>query len=170
MAINKEFLEANHADLVGLFRAEGKEIGVAEGRAAGAEAERARIRAVEAASMPGLEELIAQLKFDGKTTGPEAAAQVLTHYKAQNVGALASLKADASALPKVPAASSASGDQGDVAAAEEAKLPIDERCKARWERNAANCREEFPDLAAYSAFERANAAGLIKILGARKAA
>lgn len=168
--INKEFLEANHADLVGLFRAEGKEAGLAEGRKAGADAERVRIQAVEAAAMPGCEALIAQLKFDGKTTGPEAAEKVLAHYKAQNGGALANLKADAGALPKVPATPSPSGEQGGEVSAEEAKLPLDERCKARWERNAGNCRDEFPNVEAYTAFERANSAGRVKILGNKKAA
>jgi len=59
-------------------RAEGE----AAGRVAGAEAERERIKSVEAQSMAGHESLIAELKFDGKTTGPEAAAAVLAAHKA----------------------------------------------------------------------------------------
>jgi len=170
MAINKEFLEANHADIVALFRAEGKEQGLEEGRRTGADAERARIQAVEAAALPGCEKLIGELKFDGKTTGPEAAQKVLAHYKQQNAGALANLRADAGALPRVPATPSATGEQGDAAAAEEAKLPLDERCRGRWDRNAGNCREEFTSLAAYSAFERANAEGRVRILRGKQAA
>ncbi|TAK45257.1 MAG: hypothetical protein EPO27_10580 [Betaproteobacteria bacterium] len=169
MAIDKQFLEANHADLVGMFRTEGKEQGLEEGRRAGAEAERARIQAVEAAALPGCEDVIKGLKFDGKTTGAEAAQQCIAHYKAQNAGALAALKSDAAALPKVPATPSASGEQLDAAAAEEAKLPLEERCKARWDRNAGQCRDEFPNVDAYTAFERANAAGRVKVLGKRAA-
>lgn len=48
-----------------------------EARAAGAAAERDRIAAVRANSLPGHEALIEQLAADGKTTGPEAAAAVL---------------------------------------------------------------------------------------------
>ncbi len=40
-------------------------------------AERARIQAVRCQCIPGHEALIEQLAFDGKTTGPEAAAAVL---------------------------------------------------------------------------------------------
>ena len=50
--------------------------GRADGLQAGADAERARIRAVEAQALPGHEALIADMKFDGKTTGPEAAVRV----------------------------------------------------------------------------------------------
>ena len=54
----------------------------AEARNAGAQAEQARVAAVRAQSMPGHEALIEQLAADGKTTGPEAAMQVLAAEKA----------------------------------------------------------------------------------------
>lgn len=54
-----------------------------EGIAAGAAAERARILAVEEQSMPGHESLVAEMKADGKTTGPEAAARILQAEKAK---------------------------------------------------------------------------------------
>lgn len=46
-------------------------------RAEGAETERQRIAAVREQAMPGHEALIERLAVDGKTTGPEAAVQVL---------------------------------------------------------------------------------------------
>ena len=49
--------------------------------ATGAKAERERIQAVRAQSMKGHEALIDTLAFDGKTTGPEAAMQVLQAHK-----------------------------------------------------------------------------------------
>lgn len=64
-------------------------------RAEGASAERARIQAVEAQAMPGHEALIAALKFDGKTTGPEAAVAVLAAERATTVARGAALAADA---------------------------------------------------------------------------
>ena len=66
-------------------------------RAEGAAAERARILAVEAQALPGHEALIAQLKADGKTSGPEAAAQVLAAEKAKLAGMAQQLAADAPA-------------------------------------------------------------------------
>jgi hypothetical protein len=56
---------------------EGLEQGRTEGEASGADAERKRIQSVEAQLIPGHEALISTLKYDGKTTGPEAAVQVL---------------------------------------------------------------------------------------------
>jgi hypothetical protein len=48
-----------------------------KGKLSGAESERERIKGVEEQLIPGHEALIASLKYDGKTTGPEAAVQVL---------------------------------------------------------------------------------------------
>jgi hypothetical protein len=56
---------------------EGMEKGKKEGFASGADAERQRIQDVEGQLIAGHETLINTLKFDGKTTGPEAAVQVL---------------------------------------------------------------------------------------------
>ena len=83
-------------------------------RAEGAEAERARIQAVREQSMPGHEKLIEALAFDGKTTGPEAAVQVLAAERAR-IGAQASARAvDAPAPVQVESAEAA-----DQAAAQE---------------------------------------------------
>ena len=72
--------------------------------AAGATAERNRILAVQEQSMPGHEKLIQTLMFDGKTTGPEAAVQVLGAHRA----ALAKAGVDHFADAPTAAASSAS--------------------------------------------------------------
>jgi len=63
-------------------------------RVEGATAERERIKAVETQSMKGHEALIDQLKFDGKTTGPEAAVQVLAAEKAKCAGRATQIKKD----------------------------------------------------------------------------
>jgi signal peptide peptidase SppA len=61
----------------------------------GATTERARIQGVLAQSMPGHEAMVQGLAFDGKTTGPEAAVQVLAAEKAKKSETLKLLKADA---------------------------------------------------------------------------
>lgn len=63
--------------------------------------ERERILAVEANAMPGHEKLIAEMKADGKTTGPEAAQRILSAEKAR----LAQINHDmqAGAPPAAPA-------------------------------------------------------------------
>ncbi len=89
-----EKLKTEHPDLYNQVFALGREAAqganadeiraaaLEEGRKLGAEAERERIQAVEAQALPGHEELIATLKYDGKTTGPEAALQILNAEKA----------------------------------------------------------------------------------------
>ncbi len=72
-AIRGEGFEAGLLDGV----AKGKE----EGLKTGAETERQRIQDVESQCIPGHESLIAGLKYDGKTTGPEAAVKVLAAEK-----------------------------------------------------------------------------------------
>ena len=48
---------------------------------AGAKSERARIQAVQEQCLPGHEALIQTLMFDGKTTGDQAAVQILAAEK-----------------------------------------------------------------------------------------
>jgi hypothetical protein len=52
-----------------------------EGFTAGAEFERKRIQRVEEQALPGHEDLIATLKYDGHTTGEQAAVQVIAERK-----------------------------------------------------------------------------------------
>jgi capsid assembly protease len=71
--------------------------GKTEGVTAGATAERERIKAVEAAAQgfPGHDELVAKIKFDGKTTGDQAASQILAAERTLRGDKLKDLKADA---------------------------------------------------------------------------
>jgi signal peptide peptidase SppA len=159
--INRDFLLANHADLVEAFRAEGFTNGKAEGLTAGADAERARILAVEAQSLPGHEALITKLKADGKTTGPEAAVMVLAADKATGARRLAALNGDGAAVV-VPAATAPAASAAQAAV--DADLPVEERCKATWDKDAA-IRAEFGNYDAFLAYTKADEAGRVKTLG-----
>lgn len=140
----------------------------AEVAADGATAERQRIQDVEAQGMAGHEALIKTLKFDGKTTGPEAAVQVLAAHKAK-LGAKASeLAADANDLPAVPASTDTEAAKAAEAAAN-AALPLEERAKKTWDSNA-DIRTEFGTLERYVAYEKATAAGNVRVLAAKRAA
>ena len=89
MDMNKEQLAIAYPDLYASIRKEatdeGYKAGLAKGKEEGviqgAEVERSRIRAVEEQLIPGHEDLIQALKFDGKTSGPEAAVKVLAAEK-----------------------------------------------------------------------------------------
>ncbi|APG24097.1 S49 family peptidase [Syntrophotalea acetylenica] len=111
-------LRAEHPDLVAAIAAEATEgmitatdlqTQLATVKAEGAAAERARIQAVEDQLIPGHEVLIAGLKFDGKTSGPEAAAQVLAAEKGARAKALADLSGEGNLV--VPAAALGDGAQ-----------------------------------------------------------
>lgn len=137
---------------------------VAEGHTAGAAAELARIQAVEAQALPGHEKLIATLKYDGKTSGPEAAAAVVTAERTLRGKAAADLAA-AAPQPVPPAAAPAVPPAAAPAAADPS-LPVEERCKAKWDSDAA-VRAEFGSLAAYTALMRAEESGKVRVLKQR---
>ena len=108
--------------------AEGFAKGLEEGKALGAEAERERIKSVEAQALPGHTELIEQLKYDGKTTGPEAAVKILQHEKEARTIHREKLKTDALAPIEQPVISATSqagkpgGGTGEEKANEREKL------------------------------------------------
>lgn len=82
-------------------------------RAEGAAAEASRIKSVREQSMPGHEALIEALAFDGKTTGPEAAVQVLAAERARVGAQAAARQADAPA-PVQTAADESEQPQADA--------------------------------------------------------
>lgn len=75
-------------------KAEGLTEGKAEGKIEGAKAEAERIKAVEGQSLPGHEALVEKLKFDGVTTGEQAAVAILAAEKMRNAKALKTLAKD----------------------------------------------------------------------------
>ena len=164
MTITKEFILANHPEIAEALRADGRAAGLPDG----AESERNRIRDVEAQSMPGHEKLIAGLKFDGKTSGAEAALQVLAAERTKLAGINSDLKSDAPA--PAAAAPSATGDHAGEEATAEARMTPEERGKKRWDSDEKLRAEFGDDFKAYLAFEKANAQGRVKILGAKQAA
>ena len=154
--MNKEQLAKDHPELFKAIRD--------EGFTAGAAAELARIQAVHARSMRGHEALITTLMFDGKTTGPEAADQILTAERATLDRQRKSIAADVPAA--LPAAPSSTGEVPSTEASDDG-LSVEERCKKDWDANA-QIRGEFATLASYTAWARADATGRIKTQGAKK--
>jgi signal peptide peptidase SppA len=150
-------LEKEHPALFASLRTEFTE--------AAAVAERERIKAVEGACLPGHEALIASLKFDGKTTGGDAALAVLA-AESKKRGAAARALASEAPDPVAPAATPAVDKGNEVEV--DPTLSVEDRCKTKWEKDP-KVRAEFTSLAAYTAFTRAHEAGNVRVLGARKA-
>ena len=155
VSLTKEQILAEHPEAAQALRDEGR----AEGRSQGATSELARIQAVLATGLPGHDTLIQQLAFDGKTTGPEAAMQVIQAENTKRKAMGRTIEADAPApLPHIAAPTGSADPDAD------AHLPLEDRCKAKWT-NDPSVRQEFGVFAAYLAFEQAQAAGQIHILG-----
>lgn len=123
--ITVESLRQDHPDMVSELMAEG------------AKAERCRIQAVLEQSMPGHDALIQSLAFDGKTTGPEAAVQVLKAEKQ----AREKLSVDAADDAIAPVAVPSVPEGGDSAELSD-DAPVDERAKVSWDKDA-KLRNEF---------------------------
>jgi hypothetical protein len=154
MAIDRKFLDANHADIVAAILAEGRTAGVEAGRLEGATGERTRIQAVLAVALPGHEQLVNSLAFDGKTTAEQASVQVLAAER-QKLGKRGTdAAADAAALAGVTAtpAAAPAADAPDPHAGK----PLEERCKAKWEAGRGTCAASYGgDYASYLAFAKA---------------
>lgn len=96
--LTAEYIEAREA--AALSR------GNTEGLAEGAKVERERIQAIEVAGagMPGHEKLVQELKYDGKTTGSQAAEKILAAEKASRETRLSTMRSEApKPVPNAPA-------------------------------------------------------------------
>lgn len=137
---------------------------IAAARLEGATAERDRIKAVEGAVLPGHEALIATLKFDGKTTGPEAASQVITAER-QKLGKRADdLNADATAANTTVVAPPPAAAKPKV----DPSLPVEDRCKAEWQHDP-QLRADFQSVDEYISYTKATEAGHVRVLRDRSA-
>jgi ClpP class serine protease len=116
--ITRESLERDHAALFAQLRS--------DFMTAGASAERDRIAAVRAQSLPGHEALVESLAMDGRTTGPEAAAAVLAAHRVMLNAAAAAhandapnpVPTDAGAGDDKPVSKQAQADEATKYAAE----------------------------------------------------
>lgn len=128
-------------------------------RAQGAQAERDRILGIEDNSMPGHDDLVAELKADGKTTPEQAAVRILKAEKAKGEDRLQAMK-DGDKATKAPPASPMS-DGTDAA-------PVYENDEEKWTAEYELDKKlagEFANLADYLAFKKADAGGKIRQLG-----
>lgn len=168
--ITKGYVLENHADIAEAFREEGRSGVDADAIKAGAaKAERERIQGVLAQSVAGCEEMINELAFDGKTTGPEAAVKVLAKIKDKRENAASNLHADGAELSVVKPSAEAGGAAVTSTDAEvDPEAPLEERAKAAWDKSATLRSEYGGDYDAYLAFEKANENGQVRMISNRK--
>jgi ClpP class serine protease len=166
-ALTLALLSQERPDLVQSIQSEGRTAGKKEG----AEGELARVKDVLAQSMPGHEDLVNQLAFDGKTTGAEAAVQILAAERKTRGDRLTTARSEA------PAAAPASTATTTAATPKEPKVEIaahssfeqvKEACKAEFEASA-DLKAEFTDLDTYAHFKQNEARGNVKYLKQKQA-
>lgn len=131
-----------------------------EGAIQGAESERDRIRSVEDQLIPGHEDLVASLKYDGTTTGPEAAMKILAAEKSLRAGKLAAFTEEHTKLAATPVPPLVDDKKPET---DDASLPPEERAKKVWDADPAVRTEFKSDFNTYKAFVIAEAAGQVKI-------
>lgn len=136
MEITIETIRAEHPDIAQAL--------IDEGVSRGADAERERIRAVQDQLVPGHEALIEELKWDGKTSGPEAAVKVLAADKAYREKVAKDMDSDA---PNPP-------PQEELTEASTESLPVEERCRRKWDADPKLRAEFFDNFERYVAYER----------------
>lgn len=138
---------------------------LSEGRTAGAATERTRILAIQSASIPGHEALVASLVADGTATAGDAALQILAAEKSARTAAGAARADEAPkplALVPAPTVQPSASDVAAAEAAAQANLPVDERCKAAWAKDAS-LQAEFGSLGAFTAYTRNAESGNARI-------
>ncbi len=130
----------------------------AEGVADALKAERERILGIDRIAIPGHDALIAECKANG-TSVPDTAVKLTEAEKVGRERRLEALRREGKLSPPAPPAAPVPGDANQI----DASLPLEERCKKQWE-SSADIRSEFTDLKAYIAYEKANAAGKVRVL------
>ena len=107
MEISIEAIKTEHADIAETLKAEG------------VKAEQERIQSIEAlAGLDCASEVIAKVKFDGKTTAEQASKMILEAQLASKQSAMEAITADAEETPEATASTSSAVDETAKAIAE----------------------------------------------------
>lgn len=173
MDITAESLKTAYPDIISGIETSAYRKGYAEGLAkgtddgikAGAEQERARIRAVEDATLPGHENLIARMKYDGITTGEQAAVKILQAEKSLRETKLDAFRMDGPVAVAAP--DPVSAEPVKAGTIDDGQMQTEEQMMAAWNKDKALRAEFAGDFEAYKAYTEASASGLIKVYGAK---
>lgn len=157
--ITADTVRQNHPDIAETFRKEGYEAGLAEGRKAGAAAERERIAGIDSLTRAGCEKILSEAKADGVSSKADVALRILEQDKTIGLNYLSSMKDESDKIPAVQPSLDKSGAADD-------KLPadasIEDRAKAEWD-NDPKVKKEFSSFKAYLNTRKAEDVGFGKV-------
>lgn len=160
-------LRAEHPALVEALLKEGRDsVDASALSTAGAVAERSRIQSIHAlaAATVGHGNLIAEAMFDGTSCAGDVATKILAADNAARANKLEGLKNDGAVVAAVKP-----GPANIPSASDDSNLPIEERCKAKWDSDPELRAQNGNLFSAYLAYEKASAGGKVKILGKKTA-
>ena len=160
MEITMAVLEKDAPALLEKIRADAKQ----ENVKLGATDERDRIKGVSDQNMLGHETLISGLMYDGKTTGPEAAVQVLAAEKVIRGDAAKKLAADG----VKPVVAIVPADEGKKPI--DPDLPLDEQAKLVWDCDKSLRNEFSSDFESFKAYFKNDSNGRQELLKSKKEA
>lgn len=156
MKITVALLETDAPELLAQIRADAEKDGVKIGAAG----ELARINAVADLSMPGHEDLISTLMFDGKTSAPDAALALMAAEKKVRETALAALGTGG-----VAAVASATSPAVEILADQDVGHGEFDKDKALEKyKGSVELKKEFRDFESYLAYAQAFSDGNVKTL------
>lgn len=132
-----------------------------EAFAGGVKHERDRILAIEAASLPGHEDLIEEAKKDSSVTAEKLALKIISAEKKKGSSYLANIKSAEVDMPEIdPNIEVRSKQKGKI----DANLPLEKRAKVLWDKDCALRAEFGDDFESYHAFAKAEEANQVRIL------
>ena len=135
-----------------------------EGIAAGKKAERERILAIESATLPGHEDLIAEAKKDGLITAEKLALKIIAAEKNKASDYLANSKVGEAEMPKIEPNIDLDASAVKQKEKIDANLPLEQKAQNLWDKDT-KLRSEFSgDFDSYLAFAKAEEEGQVKIL------
>lgn len=124
----------------------------------GAEQERARIQACEAAGLAGHEAIVNAMKYDGHSTGGDVAMAIVQAEQKLRANHLESVRANA---PQVVPLAAVPAVEKDDSVIDKSK-PVEQWAQKAWDSDE-KIRAEFGDFESYLAFEKAFAAGKVRV-------
>lgn len=155
--ITTSYIKAEFPDIAKELATEASKLAFSDG----AKAERERILSIEAAALPGHEDLIEEAKKDGSITAEKLALKIVAAEKQKAGTYLSNLQKSEAELPKITpnfAKEPSSTDKIDP------NLPLETKAKLAWEKDQKLRTEFGNDYEAYHAYMKADSENQIKIL------
>ncbi len=168
-ALTVDSVKANHPEIAKALETAGHEVGHKEGLKAGAKAERERIQSIEAAALPGYDNIVSAAKEDGESTGADVALKIVAAQKKHGGDKMEALEKESEATADLGAGADDLAEEEDSSEGEpklgpgdEAKGDLEKRAKANWNKDA-KIRSEFRNFEAYKGYLKSEEEGRHRI-------